>query len=1077
MKRPVAYQEIDGARHEISADFKIANARITIALGDYDHSRSLTIDPVLLFSTYFGGTVTQIQGTAIDTSGNVYIAGWAYDECPSGCAPFPATSGSTYSGAGDAFISELSADGSTILYATLIGGTKFDEASSVAVDGDGNAYITGQTFSTDFPATVGTTTAPGGDGDGFVAKFDTSGAATWATYIGGSGEDDSVSIALKQGCSSNCNAYVAGRTRSSNFTGASGLVGTQDAFVTELKPDGTNPVVYTKLLGGDAGQSGAGSGIAFGSGIAVDSAGDAFVAGGTDSSGFPKTTGSLTASTDAFAAKLIAGGTISYARLFGGSDFDRATGVALQPNCGAPCNAYVHGITFSKDFPTTVGALQRSLSSEAAEFVTELSGDGTSSVFSTYLGTTDFLTFASANGIAVNNSGDVFVIGLTTSQNFPLHNQIQTAPGPHGALLAFGPTGNGTPDQPTWPSTNGSPLAIQTFGGSSSTVFVGSTTGLYVSSDGLTFSKASATSLPAGPVTALQFDKDTTPNPTLFAGTPSGLYISSDMGSTFSASGLIGKHITAVNDIDNGSGPLTSRDVIAGTVGDGEWSSIDGGANFSQVSTGIPTTATVTSTTASKSGASTTVLAGTSRGVYVSTDVLTSFPGHWIATKLTSPAIASMNTDSNSTPPVDYAGSYFEGIFETTDGFNTFIAPNLNLSGATVGAIDHGNSTTPSTIWAGVTSLQQAYVNQNTTGYNGAFDQTTLINQPGSIRALKNQQAGELLEFHPVVAELNSTGTQLTFSTYLASSSWDTPGGIAVDPTGSNIYVAGTTYGSDFPIAGPTPLGTGYDGFSNGFVSQIGPPPGATATATGTPGGTPTSTATPTRTPTATPSATSTPTGARISAPSTLTVKPVGIGIIGASSTAKFVIKNIGKSGDLIGNISLENNQGNGFKLSSSGSFDIAHGKSLPYMLTFIPDATLDTATITITSNDPTKGPIVIHLTGTGLPGQLSVPKTLTITSKGIGIEGQAPLVLKNVGKGLLNGTSPGPMPSSIFGKTGGGGGGGNGIAPGKTKTLTITFTPTQTGTTPGSIEIDVTPPSTPASATVTLIGIVKGKK
>ena len=213
----------------------------------------------------------------------------------------------------------------------------------------------------------------------------------------------------------------------------------------------------------------------------------------------------------------------------------------------------------------------------------------------------------------------------------------------------------------------------------------------------------------------------------------------------------------------------------------GSRSSINGGANFSQVSTGIPSTATVTSTTASKSGASTTVLAGTSRGVYVSTDVLTSFPGHWNATKLTSPAIASMNTDSNSTPPVDYAGSYFEGIFETTDGFNTFIAPNLNLSGATVGAIDHGNSTTPSTIWAGVTSLQQAYVDQNTTGYNGTFDQTTLINQPGSIRALKNQQAGELLEFHPVVAELNSTGTQLTFSTYLASSSWDTPGGIAID--------------------------------------------------------------------------------------------------------------------------------------------------------------------------------------------------------------------------------------------------------------------------------------------------------
>ena len=202
---------------------------------------------------------------------------------------------------------------------------------------------------------------------------------------------------------------------------------------------------------------------------------------------------------------------VSYARVFGGSDFDRATGVALQPNCSDPCNAYIHGITFSKDFPVSGGVLQNSLASEAAEFVTELSGDGTSSVFSTFLGTTDFLTFASANGIAVDTSGDVFVIGSTSSQNFPLHNQIQNSAGAaRRAPLRSGLQARGIRTNLTWPSSNGSPLAIQTFGGSSSTVFVGSTTGLYVSSDGLTFSKASATGLPAGPVTALQFDKDTT---------------------------------------------------------------------------------------------------------------------------------------------------------------------------------------------------------------------------------------------------------------------------------------------------------------------------------------------------------------------------------------------------------------------------------------------------------------------------------------------------------------------------------------------------------------------------------------
>lgn len=181
LKRPVAYQEIGGMRREVRADYRIAkasaskNANIRIALGDYDHSKPLTIDPSLVFSTFFGGTVTEIQGVAIDGPGNVYVTGWAFDEC-SGCAPFPKTGGSpSYDGGGDAFVARLSADGTAIQYATLIGGTMFDQGTSIAVDGAGNAYVAGQTFSTDFPHTTGPTTAPGG-GDAFVAKFDTTGA-------------------------------------------------------------------------------------------------------------------------------------------------------------------------------------------------------------------------------------------------------------------------------------------------------------------------------------------------------------------------------------------------------------------------------------------------------------------------------------------------------------------------------------------------------------------------------------------------------------------------------------------------------------------------------------------------------------------------------------------------------------------------------------------------------------------------------------------------------------------------------------------------------------------------------------
>jgi len=1075
LKPPVAYQDIEGSRHDVNATYKIANARIAIALGDYDHSRPLTIDPVLLFSTYFGGTVTQIQSAAIDGSGNVYITGWALNECNSGCTHFPATGGPAYAGMGDAFITKLNADGSSIVYATLIGGSAFDEGASIAVDGTGNAYITGQTFSTDFPATVGTTIAPGGNNDGFVAKFDTSGAVTWSTYVGGSAGDDSVSIALAQGCSSNCNAYIAGRTKSSNFTGASGFVGKQDAFVTELTADGTG-TVYSKLLGGSAGQSGAGSGISFAGGVAVDSGGNAFVVGGTDSSGFPKTTGSLTGSTDAFAAKLTSNGTVSYARLFGGNDFDRAGGVALKPSCSNPCNAYVHGVTFSRDFPVTGGVLQGSLTSEAAQFITELSGDGTSAVFSTYLGTPDFLTFSGDNGIAVDSTGDVFVIASTSSQNFPLQNQVQTAPAHHGALLAFGASGN-MPDNPTWPATNGTPLAIQDIN-SSIAVYVGSTTGLFVSTDGLTFSKASATGLPAGPVTALQVDTDTTPNPTVFAGCPTGLYISTDEGNTFSAGGLVNKQIAVVVDVDNGAAPLNTREVLAGTVGNGLWVSTDGGGTFSQPNIGIPATASVTALTANdtKNAANFTAFIGTSRGVYVSTNVASSFPGTWSVSKLTSPAIASMNADRNSTPPVDYAGTYFEGIFESTDNFNTFISPNLPLKGITAGAIDRDNSTTPSTVYAGVTSLQQAYIYQNTTGYNGAFDQTTLINQPGSIRAIKNPLAGELLEFHPVVSELSPSGTMLTFSTYLASTSWDTPGGIAVDATGTNIYVAGTTYGSDFPIAGPTPSGAAYEGFSNGFVSKLGP--ATTTTATPTPTGSPSVTATPTPTPTppaptATPTPTPAPGGKIVAAPSKLRLRPVGIGVVGATSTAKLTIKNVGKAGDLVGNISITNSQpGNAFVLSAPGPFDIpVHGAAMIETVTYTPDGLTDGAMITVTSSDPAKGTINIPLTGKGLAGKIvAVPRTITFTSTGIGQPVMKNLVLKNTGKGVLMGSvSTSTDPFS-------GAGGMGTIQPHASATIGITFTPTSTDAVTQVLQVTADPPST-GSTTVTLKGIVRVKK
>ena len=252
LQRPFAFQHIGGTRREVSATYKIRtssnpkNSEVAIALGNYDRSKPLTIDPLLAFSTFFGGSVTEINGAAIDSSGNVYVTGVAFDGVG---LNFPVTTVQTYSGNGDAFVSEISNDGTTLLYSTLIGGTQFDQGVAIAVDGAGAAYATGSTDSIDFPKTTGPT-APG-DGDGWVAKFDTTGAVTWATYLGGSGFDNPTSIAIAQGCASNCTPVVVGETESSNFYGANpaDFLGFEDAFVTEMTANG-GATVYSVFLGG-----------------------------------------------------------------------------------------------------------------------------------------------------------------------------------------------------------------------------------------------------------------------------------------------------------------------------------------------------------------------------------------------------------------------------------------------------------------------------------------------------------------------------------------------------------------------------------------------------------------------------------------------------------------------------------------------------------------------------------------------------------------------------------------------------------------------------------------------------------
>ncbi len=315
----------------------------------------------LVYSTYLGGSVIDVgEGIALDTSGNAYVTGIR------GSFDFPTTPGAFQNPCtGDAFVSKLNADGSSLAYSTCLGGTGGDYGYGITIDTSGNAYVTGGTSSPDFPTTPGAfqTTYGGGvavfEGDAFVSKLNAAGSAlVYSTYLGGSGGDYGSGITVD----TSGNAYVTGSTASSNFPTTPGafqttLGGGSNAFVSKLDAAGSALVYSTYLGGGD---------YDWGSAIAADSSGNAYVAGVTDSSNFPTTSGAFQRTCgggsgfpspcrDAFVSRLSAAGSaLVYSTYLGGNSDDEGVGIALDTSG----NAYVTGWTASSNFPVTPRSFQ-----------------------------------------------------------------------------------------------------------------------------------------------------------------------------------------------------------------------------------------------------------------------------------------------------------------------------------------------------------------------------------------------------------------------------------------------------------------------------------------------------------------------------------------------------------------------------------------------------------------------------------------------------------------------------------------------------------------------------------------------
>ncbi|MFB3921475.1 MAG: choice-of-anchor D domain-containing protein [Terriglobia bacterium] len=439
----------------------LAGNRIGFEVGAYDKSRPLVIDPVLSYATYLGGSQSDFGiGIAVDSVGDTYISGQTF----SANFPFKAGSLDTSCGGGcanpDGFVVKLSADGSALLYSTFLGGSNYEHAIGVTVDGAGNAYVIGQTRSADFPTTASAfqKTVTDGTPNGFVTKLNAAGTAlVYSTYLTSCAP---LALAIDSGGF----AYVTGAALSASFPTKNALQATfgggtlcsnaacPDAFVTKVNTTGSD-LVYSTFLGTQR--------LDVGTGVAVDSSGNAYVGGYTESIDFVTTAGAFQTTYnlgfDGFVVKLNPdGSTRLFSTFLGGSDDEFPQSLAID----SADDVIVTGWTTSTDFPTA-NPSQAANAGDADAFISELNPSGSALVYSTYLGGT--LT-DHAYVIEVAASDDIYVVGATNSTNFPLVDPIQAANG--GSVDIFITridSATHTPDFSTYLGGNGQDAA---FGGS-----------------------------------------------------------------------------------------------------------------------------------------------------------------------------------------------------------------------------------------------------------------------------------------------------------------------------------------------------------------------------------------------------------------------------------------------------------------------------------------------------------------------------------------------------------------------------------------------------------------------------------
>ena len=758
LKKPLIYQESEGVRQAIAGGYRLrGKQRVGFHVAAFDRSRPLVLDPVLAYSTYLGGSGWDTgYAIAVDAAGNAYVTGETLSsDFPTANALQPAMAPGSST---DAFIAKLDASGTALLYSTYLGGNNYDGAYGIAVDSAGTAYVTGYTYSADFPtmhAVQPAFGAPpaanqpafgGGSSDAFVAKLDPTGSAlVYSSYLGGSSQDQGNSIAVD----SAGNAHVTGETWSSDFPTAQALQPTKagpsataDAFIAKLDASGT-ALLYSTYLGGSNGN--------WGNGIAVDAAGNAYVTGLTGSTDFPTVNAVQPAfgggSSDAFVAKLDpTGSALLYSTYLGGNTYDRANGIAVD----SAGNAYVTGDTYSADFPTA-NPLQAAI--------------GKATVYKSRDGGQSW----SASGLS--NLG-VAALAIDRTNSSTLYAGTQ------GSGMFKSTDGGGS-----WTAVSAgltdpwiSDLAIDPL--TPSTLYAGtSNSGVFKSTDGGEIWH------PIGPPVGGPLVRSVAIDPavptTLYAAVRLWVMKSLDGGATWTYGGPGGDYVNDV-EID----PVVPSTIYAGVTrntpsGGGLYRSRDGGATWSfitgSVVDGMGRHDDVGTVAIDLSNTSILYIAARAGGIFKTTDGSL----NWVPVNvgLTNPDVGDLAIDRTNSS-VLYAGTG-GGVFKSTDGGGSWTAVNAGLDNhrVTTLAIDPAD---PTTLYAGTGG-----------GFSDAF-----------------------------LAKLDATGSTLVYSTYLGGDYYDEGHGVAVDSQG-NAYVTGLTRSFSFPTANA--LQPNFGGASDAFIAKFNP--------------------------------------------------------------------------------------------------------------------------------------------------------------------------------------------------------------------------------------------------------------